>query len=172
MKKYIYGLLSLSLVLVMTGCFEEPENWYSSTTDYDGEWYVRYDHETYGEDPFGASYVTNLTFNTAADDGKEIWLEDSGDFWDYKVKVVVDQETLTFGSEEVLVNQVDDYAIGVKIMNGKIIKNAVTLPSTLVVDSIYYEVWFEDLEGATGIANDKLLVGGYRRTGFEEDIRH
>ena len=42
-------------------------------------------------------------------------------------------------------------------------------PSGAVADSIYFELWFEDLEFATGITSDTLLVSGYRRTGFLED---
>jgi hypothetical protein len=100
-----------------------------------------------------------------------MWLTDiiSGTpkFWDYKVKIPVDMETMTFGSEDVVQNE--SYDVEVKIMNGKVIKKAVTLPSGYVADSIYFEVWFGDLEVSTGIENDKLLVGGYRKTGFEED---
>jgi hypothetical protein len=42
-------------------------------------------------------------------------------------------------------------------------------PSGAIADSIYFELWFEDLEDATGLASDTLIVSGYRRTGFLED---
>jgi len=169
MKKllYILGILLLS----SQSCTEDADVWDSSVNGVSGEWYVRYDHAIYGEDPFGAGYTPLLTFNTADDNGTEMWLTDiiSGTpkFWDYKVKIPVDMETMTFGSEDVVQNE--SYDVEVKIMNGKVIKKAVTLPSGYVADSIYFEVWFGDLEVSTGIENDKLLVGGYRKTGFEED---
>jgi len=166
MKKillYTFGILLLSV----TSCTEDADIWDSSVHDLSGEWYVRYDHATYGEDPFGAGYTPLLTFNTADDNGTEMWITDDGSFWDYKVKIPVNMETMTFGSENAIPNE--SYDTEVKIMNGKVIKDAVTLPSGYVADSIYFEVWFGDLEESTGIPDDKLLVGGYRKTGFAED---
>jgi hypothetical protein len=166
MKKIAYYTIGI-LLLVFSSCKEDAEDWDSSVHDLSGEWYVRYDHATYGEDPFGAGYTHLLTFNTADDDGTEMWLTDDGAFWDYKVRIPVMTDSLKFGSDNPAPNQ--SYDIEVKIMNGKVIRDAVTLPSGYVADSIYFEVWFEDLEDATEIPNDKLLVGGYRKTGFEED---
>ncbi len=158
------------MIFSVFSCTEDPEVWDSKVLELSGDWFVRYDHESYGEDPFGSGFTPLMTFNTAKDDGTEIWITDDGNFWDYKVKVNVNASNLTFGSDQALVNSVDGYEIGVKIMNGKIIKNAVTQPSGYVSDSIYFEIWFEDLEDATGIANDKLLVGGFKRSGFTEDL--
>lgn len=158
------------MIFSVFSCTEDPEVWDSKVLDLSGDWFVRYDHEEYGEDPFGKGFKPLMTFNTAKDDGTEIWITDDGSFWDYKVKVNVNASNLTFGSDQALVNSVDGYEIGVKIMNGKIIKNAVTQPSGYVSDSIYFEIWFEDLEDQTGIANDKLLVGGFKRSGFTEDL--
>lgn len=170
MKRNILYILSFALLFGFFSCETEvPDPWYSSTTELDGNWYVRYDHATYGVDPFGVGFVENYTYNTSSNDGTEMWLEDHGNFWDYKVKVPVNTNDLTFGGVDTVMNSVDGYEIKVIIKNGKIIKDAVTMPSTLVVDSIYYEVWFEDLEGATGIADDVLYVAGVRKTGFAED---
>jgi len=170
MRKVIIYSLALFMIFSVFSCTEDPEVWDSKVLELSGDWFVRYDHESYGEDPFGSGFTPLMTFNTAKDDGTEIWITDDGNFWDYKVKVNVNASNLTFGSDQALVNSVDGYEIGVKIMNGKIIKNAVTQPSGYVSDSIYFEIWFEDLEDATGIANDKLLVGGFKRSGFTEDL--
>ncbi|NLU38869.1 MAG: hypothetical protein GXX78_08270 [Bacteroidales bacterium] len=170
MKKIVLYTLALFMIFSVFSCTEDPEVWDSKVLELSGDWFVRYDHESYGEDPFGSGFTPLMTFNTAKDDGTEIWITDDGNFWDYKVKVNVNASNLTFGSDQALVNSVDGYEIGVKIMNGKIIKNAVTQPSGYVSDSIYFEIWFEDLEDATGIANDKLLVGGFKRSGFTEDL--
>lgn len=171
MRKNIIYLVSLALLMsvLFIGCDEEPEIWMSSTADFDGNWFLRYDHSYYGIDPFGAGRTEHYTYNTSDNDGLYIWLDDDGNFWDYKVKVPVDKSTLTFGSNDTLTSIVDGYEIKVLIRNGIIVKDAVTLPSTSVVDSIYFEVWFEDLAGSTGIISDTLFVSGYRKTGFEED---
>ena len=53
--------------------------------------------------------------------------------------------------------------------NGRIFEDAITTAAGVVTDSIYFEIWFEDLEDATGFTSDTLFVSGYRRTGFTED---
>ncbi len=161
-----------ALFVSLYSCTEDIDLWESPVKDFAGDWYVRYDHETYGEDPFGAGFNGLTTYNTAVDDGTEIWLTDEGHFWDYKVRIPVNVDGLTFGSETPVTNFVDGYEIEVVVKNGKVIKEAALLPSGVMADSIYFEVWFEDLEGATGIADDVLYVGGYRKTGFSEDEPH
>ena len=59
----------------------------------------------------------------------------------------------------------DGYAIGVTVKNGKIIQDAATLASGVTVDSIYFEVKFED-------ADVTYLVSGHRKSGCEEDELH
>jgi hypothetical protein len=171
MKKYIIYLFSaLLLTFTLVSCNEDLEIWESSTAPLDGNWELRYDHSLYGIDPFSAGRNEHITFNTANNDGDTIWLYDKNNFWNYKVKVPCNVDNLTFGTEDTLINQIAGYDIQVLIRNGVIIKNAITLPSKTVADSIYFEVWFEDLEGATGIAGDTLFVSGYRMSGFSEDI--
>lgn len=169
MKKYIYAIIAFTLILSSCDLKEDYEVEKSKVVDLAGQWYVLYNHAEYGEDPFGEGFTMINTFNTSAEDGKEIWITDDGNFWDYKVKIPVNIDNLTFGSDQVVTNSVDGYDIKVTIKNGKIIKKASTQPSGAVTDSIYFEVWFEDLEESTGIANDKLLVSGFRRSGFLED---
>ncbi|MCY1718932.1 hypothetical protein OU798_01175 [Prolixibacteraceae bacterium Z1-6] len=172
MKRYIYHILVIALVLLVTSC-DEKEDWEqinSSTMEVSGEYWVKYDHHVYGEDAFGVGYTKIIISNTAADNGTEIWLSDEGNFWDYKVKIPTNVEDLTFGSDQVVTNIVDGYDIQVRVSNGKIIPDAVSnLASGVTADSIYFEVWFEDLEGSTGIENDTLFVSGFRKTGFLED---
>lgn len=173
MKKIIYSIFSISLLLFLfTACDEELEIWESSTGELDGNWYVSYDHSQYGVDPFGVGLTLVHTYNTAADNGQEIWLTDEDHFWSYKVRIPANPEELTFGSSETVTNTVAGYDIGVRVTNGKVIKDAVTLPSGVTSDSIYFEIWFEDLVDATGIENDTLYVSGFRQTGFQEDEPH
>ena len=170
MKKNILYLIIA--VLIFASCDEKEDYMQinSSVMDVSGEYWVHYDHAEFGADPFGAGYTKLLISNTAADNGTEGWLSDEGNFWDYKVKMPINMEQLTFGSDQEITSIVDGYEIQVKITNGKIIHDAVSnLASGVTTDSIYFEVWFEDLEESTEITNDKLIVSGFRKTGFLED---
>lgn len=169
MRKYLLYITFLALIFSACDIKDDFEVEKSKVVDATGQWFVMYNHPTFGEDPFGVGFTALKTFNTSADDGKEIWLTDEGNFWNYKVKIPVNINDLTFGSENIVTNAVDGYDIKVTIKNGKIIKNASVQPSGATTDSIYFELWFEDLEDATEIPNDKLLVSGFRRTGFLED---
>lgn len=169
MKKNIVPVVFLMLAIM--GCDKKDDfvNEQSGVVELAGEWYVHYDHPVYGADPFGYGYTSIITYNTSADDGKEIWISDQGNFWTYQVKIPANVTSLSFGSQDTVINHIDGYDIKVLVRNGKIIKNASKRQSGAIADSIYFELWFEDLEGSTEIANDTLLVSGFRRTGFLED---
>ena len=156
MKKILLYTLGLLLFTVMS-CTEEAEVWDSSTLDYAGDWWAEH-----SIDGHGYGMATLQTFNTAADDGKEIWITDGANFWDYKVKCPINKETLTFGGVDL---QNYAYDSRVTIQDGKILKNAATSKSGVVVDSIYFKVSFDDDE-APGIFYE---VKGILKTGFVED---
>jgi hypothetical protein len=142
----------------------------SAVVEAAGEWFVQYDHEVYGIDPFGAGLTSVITYNTASNSPDELWLSDEANFWWYTVKIPVNLADMTFGSTDTVVSVFDGYPIKVLVEKGRIIKDAATeLPSGVKSDSIYFEIYFEDLEAATGIPSDRLQVSGYRRTGFLED---
>lgn len=169
MKRIILPIVSILLIITSCDIKEDFVNEESKVVEMCGEWYVHYDHHVYGLDPFGWGYGSIITYNTSADNGLEMWLGDTDGFWTYQVKLPVKITDLTFGSQDTVINAVDGYDIKVLVQNGKIIKDISTRPSGAVADSIYFELWFEDLEDATGIASDTLFVSGYRRTGFLED---
>ena len=169
MKKNI--LIMVCFAILFSSCDKKEDfvNEESVVMEMAGEWYVHYDHPIYGPDPFGVGYTSLITYKTSADDGQEIWISDQGNFWTYQVKIPVNVSALTFGTLDTVINAVPGYDIKVLVRNGKIIKDASVRPSDAIADSIYFELWFEDLEGSTGIAGDTLIVSGYRRTGFLED---
>ncbi len=169
MKNSILFLLIAVFLFSSCDVKDDFENEESPLVEMAGEWYVHYDHNVYGPDPFGVGYTSLVTYNTSADDGNEMWINDEGNFWTYQVKIPVNLTALTFGSQDTVINHIDGYDIKVLVRNGKIIKDASTRESGAIADSIYFEMWFEDLEGSTGIAGDTLIVSGYRRTGFLED---
>lgn len=166
-------IFSLSLIfLSLTSCLEETDVWDSSVKDVSGEWFVRYDHSDdpdtgYGEDPYGYGYLKLFTFNTAADDGKEIWITGTDFRVKYKSVIAVNPGSLTFGSDTDVDNTLVNGAT-VKIINGKVMKAVAVQPSGYVADSIYFEIVFSNLD-ISGTPDDTLRVGGFRRTGFVED---
>lgn len=159
MKKillYTLGLLLLSVV----SCTEKAEVWDSSTLDFAGEWWA--EHSLDGD---GYGMVGIMSYNTATDDGKEMWITDSKNFWDYKVKCPINKADLTFGGAN-LINAVAGYEdLIVTIKDGKILKNAAHSKSGVAVDSIYYKISFSD-DAAPDIFYE---VKGLRKTGFAED---
>lgn len=169
MKRNI--LIAALFAFVLSSCDKKDEftNEKSKVVEIAGEWYVHYDHPVYGPDPFGVGYTSLITYNTSSDDGQVMWINDQGNFWTYQVKIPVNLSDLTFGSQDTVINAVNGYGIKVLVRNGKVIKHVSLRPSGAIADSIYFELWFEDLEGSTGIAGDTLIVSGYRRTGFLED---
>lgn len=131
----------------------------SKVVDAAGQWWVNYKYASGDE----SGYLMLQTYNAAADDGKELWISDEkGKFWDYKVKCPINIDAMTFTGKDL---QNAAYDIKVQLNNGKIIKNGGKSTSGVVVDSIYFELQFEDDD----VPGKIYKVGGVRRTGFLED---
>lgn len=154
MKNLIYIAL---FALVFSACDLKDEYVVekSKVVEAAGQWWIKY-----STDGYESAYIKTNTFNTAADDGKEFWITDNGDWWDYKIKCPIDINALTFAGKD-MPNEA--YDIKVQLKNGKIIKNGGKSTSGVVVDSIYFELEFEDEPGVI------YKAAGVRRTGFLED---
>lgn len=147
---------------------EDPETEFSSTYPLSGEWWVQYYFDngdgTYTNSNYG--YFPLYTYNTAADDGKEMWISDAGEFWTFTVKCPVSMQSLTFEGDT-LISTADGggepYDIWLNISEGKVIKDGGRSPSGVVVDSIFVGIEFEDDEGFV------YYAAGVRKTGFLED---
>ncbi|XOV92946.1 MAG: lipid-binding protein [Bacteroidota bacterium] len=167
MKNILYILIA---ACVLYSCAtEDIDPGGAANNELSGEWFVTYDHSVYGADPFSFGITRLLTSTTADESATEMIIDDENNAYEFRVKAKMDISSMTFGSSDTLVSYTDDYNIKVLIRNGQIYKDAVTTEAGVMTDSIYFEVWFEDLELYTGIANDNLLVSGYRRTGFTDD---
>ena len=183
MKKYILAIVALSL-LSLSSCdffddldeIPEAEIEYASTYPISGEYYAEFAYADPDKgDLFGAGLGNINIFNTAADDGQEVWISDRGFYWDFKVKCPVNMSSLTFGSSDTLIDE--QWGVKVVVRNGMLIEEASLQPSGVMSDSIYFEVWLEDFGpyinsviGPGFIADDEYLtVSGFRRTGFLED---
>lgn len=173
MKKTLYFIL-IAVVLSLTSCEKlhdwnqpkEPETKNSSVYLLGGEWWVRY----YIDGEVIADYSPLFTYNTAADDGKEMWISDGGNFWTFTVKSACNVKNISFGSADTLISTADwegsPYDIGILISNGKVIKNGGFSASGVVTDSIYFEIRFEDDDSPY----ETVYQGaGTRKTGFLED---
>ena len=169
-KKYLVATIAVCSLL-MTSCQDEDfDAGGTAVMKMAGDWWVTmeliYEGENLG-DYYGIGHFQMYTYNTAANKATEMWLEDGGHFWDYKLKVDVQYENRTFSTNGFVDNIAyddPDYDPQAKIIDGKILYGAATSPSGMPVDSISYTISFNDDE--EGIV---YKISGFRRTGFPAD---
>lgn len=164
MIKNIKYMLMALILGVFTSC-EKEEIGMTSTVAFAGEWLVTVDMadasgNVIAEDIMGAP-IQIITYNTNADDGKEIYVNDNANFWDFIVRVPCECTTLSFGSSTPAVNE--SYDCDVTLTNGKITYGGAVSPQNMPVDAIEFDVSFSD-DDAPYI----YKFHGYRRTGFNE----
>ena len=164
LKKYMILLLA-SLAFTFVACDNDTEPGGTAVEKMAGDWWVTVNAFIDGkevEDPFGAGHLQMSTYNTASNSETEMWLDDLGNFWEYKLKVNVNYAARTFSTTGFVDNVT--YESKVKITDGKVLEKAATTPSGMPADSIVYMVQFDDDEdGLT------YKVSGFRRTGFPAD---
>lgn len=169
MKKVIYLLIMCAGVL-LSSC-EKDEIGSTATKALAGEWYVTVDGvDASGavlyEDAFGLGHTMLYTYNTAANIPTEMYVDDAGNFWEYKVKVKSDIDALTFNTEGTVDNEA--YDCDVTIESGKVLLGAATTPHGTPADSIVFYITFSDDDNVPA-AYAKLKVAGYRYTGLTQD---
>lgn len=164
MKKYIRYALLLMSAFILSSCSKEDIPM-TSTVDVAGEWMVIVDgidgNDVY-EDVYGLGQIMWITYNTSANNGKEIFLDDLGSFWDFKVKEPCDVAARTFGSGTAVQNM--NYDCSVTVSDGKITPNGALTPSGMPADKFECYITFSDDESGY-----KYYAHGYRRTGFVAD---
>ncbi|MCD7941505.1 MAG: hypothetical protein LUH50_16455 [Bacteroides intestinalis] len=169
MKKAIYLLMMCAGVLVIS-C-EKDEIGKTATQALAGEWYVTVDGvDANGtvlyEDPYGTGHMMLNTYNTAGNIPTEMYVDDLGNFWEYKTKVKSDIKSLTFKTEGAVANEY--YNCNVTIEDGKVLLGMATTPHGTPADSIVFYVTFSDDDNIPG-SYSKLKVAGYRYTGLASD---
>lgn len=151
--------------IVIFGSCSKEEIPMTSTVDVAGEWMVIadiIDGDQVYEDGYGIGQMLWITYNTSSDNGKEIWLDDLGSFWETKVKVPCDIASRTFGSSTPAQNEYYDCQI--TVTDGKITPGGALTPSGMPADKFEcYITYSDDPYGY------KYYVHGYRRTGFVAD---
>ncbi len=168
MKKTIY-LLMMCAGLLFAACDKEDVG-ETATVAAAGDWYVTYDGadsagNVVAEDIFGMGYTHLLTYNLASNVSNQMYVDDQGYFWEYKVKVNLDLDNLTFSATDAA-NEY--YDCNVTIEGGKILPGAATNPHGTAADSIVFYVTYSD-DPYIGYYYDKLKVSGYRYTGLASD---
>lgn len=113
------------------------------------------------EDPFGYGTVIMYTYNTAANTNTEMWLDDDGEFWAFKMKVDVNYANRTF---DCATKDYDAKGTGQgTVTNGKVLEGAATNLHGMPNDSIVFNIAFSDDDYGF-----KYRISGQRYTGFYE----
>lgn len=166
MKKYISILFALLLV-AFTGCDVETDTDPGGTgvQMMAGHWIVTFTTPT--GDVYGPMNL--YTYNTADDNGTEMWINDKNGFWNFNIKCPVTYSSLTFAtgstpSTNIATNKDGSaYDITVAVTDGKIVLNGAKSPAGHVTDAISFGIEFQDDPGSV------YTCTGYRYTGFTED---
>ena len=164
MKKIKYNIIktSICLLLIMgiSSCDEggDPDPGATKVVAMSGDWYV----QGFESGTMIADYLRISTYNSSADDGTEMWVDDHGNFWDFKAKSPVNTTSLTFSGDG-LDSDVDGYVITVNITNGAIVKDGATTSGGNTADGISFDIEFSDDPGTI------YTLTGYKRTGLLED---
>ena len=143
------------LCMAFTSCQKE-EIGGTATESLAGEWYLMASVD--GSPIYGPFHL--LTYNTSANNPNEIWIDDKGNFWDFKVKGTGDINSLTFSAANA---QNVSHDCTVNITNGKIIKNGGTQNNGSPADLLMMDVEFSDDPGTI------YHLEGVRYSGLEEN---
>ena len=166
MKKIINSLLIAGAVFSLASCAKEEVGG-TAVQDMCGEWYVMVDGvdsngNVVEEDPFDMGYFELYTYNTNSNVPTEMYVDDQGNFWEFRVKVNVDYAQKTFN---VTAAPNDYYDMTMDVLNGKIVKDGATSQAGYTADAISFMVVFDD-DDYVGEYYDYLWIHGYRRTGL------
>ncbi|WP_339735453.1 lipid-binding protein [uncultured Sunxiuqinia sp.] len=169
---FLYTVLLISGLFFVTSC-EKEEIGGTATESMAGEWYVTgvaVDADgniVYSDDDlFGLGHFHLDTYNTSANNTTEMWIDDNENFWDFKAKISVDLNTMTFQASDA---QNEYYDMQVTVSDGKIMLGAATTPSGMPADSIVFLVNFSDDTYPEDFGFDSYRIAGFRYTGLTGD---
>ncbi len=195
MKKIVYMAASLLMMIAVSSCSKEEVGG-TATESMAGQWYVTVDAVDEngnpidgGEDYFGIGARQFVyTYNTAANNASEIWLDDMGlcnvaDMYGnaaypnyaIKTKITCDQSNLTFKGTE-LENYADPAVLRAGIVeampvtiDGKILKGAGRQNNGSPADSIVIFVQYKDDPWYPDDGYAKYKISGIRYSGLAEN---
>ena len=157
--------------VLMTSC-QKDEIGGTATQKIAGEWVVTADAASADgsiaiEDPFGLGRFNIDTYNTGKNVPTEMWVDDNGNFWEFKIVADLDYTAAIFSTKDYVPN--DYYDSKVKITGGKVLYGAAKTPSGMPADSIVFYVSFDDDDYPAKYGYENYKVSGYRYTGFAND---
>lgn len=174
MKKIVYFIAAVCVSVLFASCDkEEPGG--TATENTAGDWYVTADAIDDNGDvvipDFNKGRFHVLTYNTAANTPTEMIVEDQGNFWDFKVRVAVDQNARSFFTTTTENNNmVAGYEdINVTISGGKILPKAGHQKNGSPADSIVFYVSFSDDTNPARYGYTNYKVSGVRYSGLKEN---
>ena len=179
MKKFIYLCIAI-LSMTFASC-EKDEVGGTATQALAGEWYVTADACDAngnviegGEDLFGVGKFLLNTYNTADNSSDKIWINDNGNFWNFRLKLAADINNLSFSSNGAVANTALNqdgsvYDDQVTIEGGKILPKAGLTPHGTPADSIVFYVSFSDDEYPAAYGYAKYKISGIRYSGLTQD---
>ncbi len=175
MKKLLYLCIAV-LSMAFVSC-EKDEIGGTATESLAGEWYVTVDAvdnqgNTVYEDIYGLGKFLMNTYNTSANVANQMWVDDKGNFWGFKVKAASDVQNLTFTTNGEVTNTTkseDGSYCKVNIEGGKVLPKAGLTPHGTAADSIVFYVSFDDDPYPASYGYSKYKVSGIRYTGLTQD---
>lgn len=180
MKKLIFAIVALA-ALTLASCEKDPIGG-TAVEAMAGQWYVQVDgYDTEADEvvieDFNDGRFVLLTYNTSKNEPNKLYIDDRGNFWEFKVQVNCDLNTLTFGAADPVENEA--YPCGVTLTNGKIVLGGTTTPSGQKADYIQFDINFDDddleVYGMPGVSYGDYYgfnvyrVHGWRYTGLVND---
>lgn len=158
----IIGILTGLFFMGLVSCKkEQPAVEYSPIFPISGEWHI---HVFENGEPIGGIF-TLRTYNTTDNLSDIAWFRLATVAQPFgilaKVKVDVPNKSFIGGTYRNTLAVPPDKT-GVEIMEGKVLLNASTQPSSAVADSIYVKY-------KTSVDGNTYIVKGHRRTGWPED---
>lgn len=175
MKKTATIITALLALLLISSCSKDDVE-DTATVNLAGDWYVTVDavdsagNLVYPDaDLFGMGKIHMLTYNTAANVGTELFVDDEGNFWNFKVRTVSDPNSRTFATATTEANNESGDPINVTITDGKIIPDGGHQNNGSVADSISFYVTFSDDQYPAAYGYAKYHVSGVRYSGLVEN---
>ncbi|MFY0253782.1 lipid-binding protein [Chitinophaga sp. 30R24] len=159
-KRYLTGLLLAAVSLFsFSSCKKElPDVGGTQVQKMSGTWWVTLQLD--GVLQNDGDHAKINTFNTTANDGKQMWIQDLGLGFDFQSKVNVSIADFSFNATDAADANSD---AKLTITNGKIFPGQGKSKAGHVTDSIYMELQISSDPGK------KYVVAGILRTKFDED---
>ena len=163
--KYKLIILLTVVLASFASCDKNDDIEYTASGILAGTWWVEYEVESAPGvwENVSSGYVPFLTYNTAANVASEMFVDDLGEFWDFKAKVKANPEALKFG-DDVEVENLSYEDCKIKVTDGEVLFGLGTSKTGIATDSICFYVQFSDDD-----AKSKYKVSGHKRTGWPDD---